>query len=97
MGFSRENYRKIKREYEGKALRAQEEALNRKRELGILHPDIKELDDRLSMTGLKIFEATVRYKDEKLEAELLKIKKENGRAVTNRVIAEVRRCTPPHG
>ena len=77
MGFSRENYRKIKREYEGKALRAQEEALNRKRELGILHPDIKELDDRLSMTGLKIFEATVRYKDEKLEAELLKIKKEN--------------------
>ena len=77
MGFSRENYRKIKREYEGKALRAQEEAQNRKRELGILHPDIKELDDSLSMAGLKIFEATVRYKDEKLEAELLKIKKEN--------------------
>lgn len=77
MGFNRENYRKIKQEYEGKALRAQEEALQRKRELGIRFPDIKELDDRLSGTGLRIFEATVRMKGDRLESEIAKIKAEN--------------------
>lgn len=77
MGFNRENYKKIKHEYEGKALRAQEAALIRKRELGMRFPDVKEIDDALSQTGLRIFEATVRYKGEKLESEINAIKAEN--------------------
>ena len=77
MGFNRENYKKIKHEYEGKALRAQEAALIRKRELGMRFPDIKEVDDALSQTGLRIFEATVRYKGDKLENEISAIKAEN--------------------
>ncbi len=77
MGFNRENYKKIKHEYEGKALRAQEAALIRKRELGMRFPEIKEVDDALSQTGLRIFEATVRYKGEKLESEISAIKEEN--------------------
>ena len=77
MGFNRENYKKIKHEYEGKALRAQEAALIRKRELGMRYPDVKEIDDALSQTGLRIFEATVRYKGEKLESEITAITAEN--------------------
>lgn len=77
MGFNKDNYRRIKREYEGKALEAQEAALNRKRELALKHPDIKEIDERLSSTGLKIFEATVRMKGEALEREISRLKDEN--------------------
>ena len=77
MGFNRENYKKIKHEYEGKALRAQEAALIRRRELGMRFPEIKELDDALSQTGLRIFEATVRYNGDKLEKEIAAIKEEN--------------------
>lgn len=85
MGFSRENYRRIKREYEGKALRAQEAAENRKKELGIIHPDVKELDDRLVLTGLEIFEATVRYKGTRLDEELADIRARNEALLKKRV------------
>ncbi len=77
MGFNRENYRRIKREYEGKAFKAQEEAQGRKRELALRYPDIKDIDDKLSSTGLKIFEATVRMKGEALEREISRLKDEN--------------------
>lgn len=77
MGFNRENYKRIKHEYDGKALRAQEAALIRKRELGMRFPEIKEIDDALSQTGLRIFEATVRYKGDKLDSEIDTIKIEN--------------------
>lgn len=77
MGFSRENYRRIKHEYEGKALRAQEAAENRKKELGLRFPIVKELDEKLSLTGLRIYEASLRYKGARLEEELSKIKAEN--------------------
>ncbi len=77
MGFNRENYRRIKHEYDGKALRAQEDALSRKRELGMRFPDIKEIDDALSLTGIQIYEATLRYKGERLESEISAIKERN--------------------
>lgn len=77
MGFNRENYKRIKHEYEGKALRAAEKAQDRKKELHEKFPDIKEIDDLLSMTGLKIFEATLSYKGEALEKKLNELKKEN--------------------
>ncbi len=84
MGFNRENYRKIKHEYEGKALRAEEAALLRKKELGMKYPDIKEIDDALSATGLRIFEATVRFKGERLESEISSIKEENALLLSKR-------------
>lgn len=77
MGFNREKYRRIKHEYEGKAIRAQEAAENRKKELGLRFPGIKELDDKLSVTGLRIFEASLRYKGERLEREIADIKRQN--------------------
>ena len=77
MGFRRENYRKIKREYEGKHLRAAEAAEERKRELHRKVPEIAEIDRILSETGLKIFEATTRYKGESLQARLAALRAEN--------------------
>jgi len=77
MGFNRENYRRIKREYEGKALRAAEAAEQRKLLLHGALPVLKKIDEELSMTGLRIFEATLRYKGEALEREIASLRREN--------------------
>ena len=77
MGYNRENYRKIKREYEGKNLRAKEAAEGRRQELHARFPEIREIDETLSMTGLAILEASSRYRGERLEAEIGKLKAQN--------------------
>ncbi len=59
MGFNRENYAKIKQEYAGKYLRAQEEAQLRRAEVHACIPDIRDIDKELSLTGLEIFKATM--------------------------------------
>ncbi|MBQ4091115.1 MAG: ATP-binding protein [Clostridia bacterium] len=59
MGFNRENYARIKQEYEGKYLRAQEEAQFRRAEVHDRIPEIRDIDRELSLTGLEIFRATV--------------------------------------
>ncbi len=59
MGFNRENYKRIKEEYDGKYLRAQEEAQFRRAEVHTALPEIAEIDRELSVTGFKIFEATL--------------------------------------
>ncbi len=60
MGFNRENYRKIKEEYDGKYLRAQEEAQFRRAEVHAALPEIADIDRKLSVTGFNIFDATLR-------------------------------------
>lgn len=60
MGFNRENYARIKGEYDGKYLRAEESAKLRRAEIHAALPEIAEIDRELSLTGLRIFEATVR-------------------------------------
>lgn len=86
MGFNRENYRKIKREYEGKALRAAEAAEERKRVLHGKLPAVKAIDDRLSMTGLKVFEATVRLHGEALDKQLAVLRAENEALLHERAV-----------
>ncbi len=73
MGFNRENYARIKEEYDGKYLRAQEEANLRRAEVHAALPEIAEIDRLLSVTGLRIFEATMRAD----MAEIENINKEN--------------------
>ena len=73
MGFNRENYAKIKAEYDGKYLRAEEAAKFRRAEVHAALPEIAEIDRTLAATGLKIFEATVRGD----QNEIAKIKEEN--------------------
>jgi len=59
MGYNRENYMRIRAEYEGKNLRAKEAAKNRAEALYPSHPELKRIDLMLSQTGMSIFrEAT---------------------------------------
>ncbi len=84
MGYNRENYRRIKREYEGKNLRAKEAAEGRRQELHLRFPEIKQMDETLSMTGLAILEASSRYRGERLEAEIAKLKAQNELLLSDR-------------
>jgi hypothetical protein len=54
MGFNRENYAKIKQEYDGKYLRAQSDAKLRRAEIHASIPEIAQIDRELSKTGLEI-------------------------------------------
>lgn len=67
MGFNRENYKRIKEEYDGKYLRAQEEAQFRRAEVHSAIPEIAEIDKELSVTGFNIFDATLRGDMARLE------------------------------
>lgn len=60
MGFNRENYRRIKEEYDGKYLRAAEAAQLRRAEVHAAVPAVAEIDKQLAVTGLKIFEAAMK-------------------------------------
>lgn len=59
MGFNRENYAKIKGEYEGKYLRAIEEAQFRRAEIHAKLPEVARIDGELASSGMRIFEASV--------------------------------------
>lgn len=73
MGFNRENYARIKEEYSGKYLRAQEAAKFRRAEVHASLPEIVKIDAELSCVGLRVFEATLRND----KALLDEIEKEN--------------------
>lgn len=59
MGFNRENYARIKAEYDGKYLRAAEQAQFRRAEIHAKLPEVAKLDGELSMSGVRVFEASV--------------------------------------
>ena len=59
MGFNRENYARIKEEYDGKYLRAQEAALLRRGEIHANLPEVARIDLELSTLGIRIFEASI--------------------------------------
>ncbi len=67
MGFNKENYRRIKEEYDGKYLRAQEAARLRRAEVHTALPEIEKIDRELATTGFKIFDATLRGEMGKIE------------------------------
>lgn len=60
MGFNRENYARIKEEYSGKYLRAQETARLRRAEIHSKLPEIAGIDAQLSSAGVRIFEASLK-------------------------------------
>lgn len=72
MGYNRENYKRIKEEYDGKYLRAVESAQLRRAEVAAKVEGVAEIDKLLSLTGIKIFEATLlgdKAEIEKINAE----------------------------
>ena len=57
MGYNQENYRRIRREYEGKYLRAREDADRRRAEVRRALPALAGVDAALSATGLELMAA----------------------------------------
>lgn len=68
MGFNRENYKRIKEEYDGKYLRAIDAARLRSEEVRASVEGIAEIDRALSATGFGIFEATLKNDRAALDA-----------------------------
>ena len=68
MGFNRENYARIKQEYDGKYLRAREAALFRRSEIHAKLPEVAKIDLELSMLGIRVFEASVSGDRARLDA-----------------------------
>jgi DNA replication protein DnaC len=80
MGYNKDNYKRIRAEYETKTFRAQEEAEARRAELYAAIPELKALDERLASFGLRIMEAALHSKD--TQAEIAALRAENER-ITN--------------
>lgn len=82
MGYNKENYKRIRTEYETKTFRAREEAEARRAELYSAIPQLKALDDRLSAFGLRIMQAALHSGD--TAAEIAKLRAENERVCRER-------------
>ena len=80
MGFNRENYARIKEEYDGKYLRAEEGARLRRAEVHAALPEVEKIDRTLSLTGLKIFEASLKGETGEIE----RIGRENSELLAKR-------------
>ena len=63
MSYNRENYIRIKREFEEKRRKAQDEADRRREDLHEKHRELAQIDRALSETGSRIFAETMRGKD----------------------------------
>ncbi len=92
MGYNRENYKRIRQEYEGKNLRAKEAAEARRLELHEKIPDVKQIDAELERTGLAVLSLATRFHGEALERELAKLKKKNDSLLADRAA-----CLTYHG
>ena len=68
MGFNKENYARIKQEYDGKYLRAQDAARLRRAEIHAKLPEVAKIDAELSTAGVRIFEASLRNDKAALDA-----------------------------
>ena len=75
MGYNRENFKRIRAEYETKAFRAQEEADIRRAELYLQIPALRALDSRLSGFALQIMQAALRQ--ENTEGAIAALREEN--------------------
>lgn len=63
MGYNRENFIRIKREFEGKNIQAKEEAIRRMSLLYEKIPELRQIDDALSEIGFKLFNEGLKGKE----------------------------------
>ncbi len=82
MGYNKENLKRIRGEYDTKALHAQSEAEERRRELYLKIPALRELDSRLGTFGLSIMEAALAGRSR--EQGLAELRAENERILAER-------------
>ncbi len=76
MGYNRDNYARIRQDFQGRNLRAKEAAEARCLELYKKHPELEKIDRLLSSTGMKILRESVKGSDG-LEERIAKLKEEN--------------------
>jgi len=76
MGYNKENYKRIRTEFETKTFRAQAEADARRTELYAQIPSLKEMDSRLSQFGLRIMKSALANGDTAKEIENLRAENE---------------------
>ena len=78
MGFNKENYARIKAEYDGKYLRAAEQAQFRRAEVHARVQGVREIDAKLAMSGIQVFNASVSGDNalvEQIKADNLELQK----------------------
>ncbi|MCI8387824.1 MAG: ATP-binding protein [Clostridiales bacterium] len=79
MSYNRENYIRIREEFEKRNLRARQEADRRTEELHAKLPDVAIIDRELSMTGVRIFAESMNGKAG-LDERIAKLRRENEEA-----------------
>ncbi len=81
MAYNRENYIKLKAEYEQKNLKAKAAAESRALEVSLDHPDIAALERELSLTSIKILRAATEGEDvfEQLRAQVSALREKKSR------------------
>ncbi len=82
MGYNKENYKRIRTEYETKTFRAQEDADARRAELYAAIPSLRAMDARLSEFGLRILEAALNSGD--TDEQISSLRAENERICRER-------------
>lgn len=63
MSYNRENYIRVKREFESKYMKAREDAQKRRDDLHASFPELRRIDDALAETGMRVFRETMAGKD----------------------------------
>lgn len=63
MSYNRENYIRVKREFESKHMKAREDAQKRCDELHTHFSELRRIDDSLAETGMRVFRETMAGKD----------------------------------
>lgn len=76
MGYNKENYARIRQEYQGKNLKAKEAAEARCLELHKSHPELEKIDKLLSSTGMNILRESVKGA-EGLDERIARLREEN--------------------
>ncbi|MBQ9798088.1 MAG: ATP-binding protein [Clostridia bacterium] len=76
MGYNKENFKRIRAEYETKTFRAQAEADARREELYACIPELRELDRSLSEFGLRIMKAALSEGDTERHVAALRAENE---------------------
>ena len=82
MGYNKENFKRIRAEYETKALLAQRAADGRREEVHARIPELRELDAQLSGFGLRILRQAMEGGD--TEAVVRSLQEENRRVLARR-------------
>ena len=83
MGYNRDNFINIRREYDGKALKAKEEATARTLDLYDKIPELKQFDDILADIGLKLFGEAMKGMDG-YEERVESIRRDHVEAINSR-------------